>query len=158
MWEFMLSIVFAILIYGTLFMPCIIGIILSIIVIRLIRKKLVNKNKKFKALIYVIVILVCGYVSIKVGYSFLLYASAKPDKLYTEMKEINESERLIGLSKEQVIELLGKPRGDEDKDVYYYDAGKVTNYLFFGEMDFYELRIIFDENDIVEYTSIKEVV
>ena len=122
------------------------------------KKKIVNKNKKFKALIYVIVILVCGYVSIKVGYSFLLYASAKPDKLYTEMKEINESERLIGLSKEQVIELLGKPRGDEEKDVYYYDAGKVTNYLFFGEIDFYELRIIFDENDIVEYTSIKEVV
>lgn len=74
------------------------------------------------------------------------------------MKEINDSKRLIGLSKEQVIQLLGKPRGKEEKDVYYYDAGNITDYLFFGEIDSYELKIIFDENDKVKYTSIKEAV
>ncbi|MFR5684414.1 MAG: hypothetical protein ACLUD1_10295 [Clostridia bacterium] len=154
----MLDILIYLDIFGTLFMPYIIGIILSVIVICLIRKRLVNKNKEFKVLIYVIVILVCGYVSIKVGYSFLLYASAKPDKVYVEMKEINDNQNLIGLSKEQVAELLGEPDRMEGKDVYFYDAGKVTNYLFFGERDFYELRIIFDENNIVKATSIKEVV
>ena len=154
----MLNIVLYIWIYGTLFMPYIIGVVLSIIIICLIRKKLIKKNKKIKILIYVIIFIFVVLLSRNLGYSTMLYISAKPDKLYTEMKEINESERLIGLTKEQVIELLGKPRGEENKDVYYYDAGKVTNYLFFGERDFYELRIIFDENNKVKYTSIKEVI
>ena len=60
------------------------------------------------------------------------YLSEKHDKFMQEMKEINDSEQLIGLSKEQVIALLGKPRGEIDKNVYYYDAGKVTDYLFLG--------------------------
>ena len=38
------------------------------------------------------------------------YLSEKPDKVYTEMKELNDSEKLIGLSKEEVIELLGEPQ------------------------------------------------
>lgn len=147
-----------ILIFGTLFMPYIIGAILSAITIYLLRKRLVNKSNKFKILVYVIVILVCGYVSVKAGYSFLSYVSAKPDKIYVEMNKINDNQSLIGLSKEQVIELLGEPNSKEDEEIYYYDAGKVTNYLFFGGRDFYELRIIFDENDKVKATSIKEIV
>ncbi len=145
-------------IFGTLFSPYIVGIILSAIIILLIRNKLIGKDKQLKILIYAIIIIICVVVSINLGYSALAYVSAKPDKVYTEMKEINDNQSLIGLSKEQVIALLGKPRGKEDIDVYYYDAGTITNYLFFGEMDFYELRIIFDENNIVKATVIKQVV
>ena len=145
-------------IFGTLFSPYIVGIILSAIIILLIRNKLIGKDKQLKILIYAIIIIICVVVSINLGYSALEYVSAKPDKVYTEMKEINDNQSLIGLSKEQVIALLGKPRGKEDIDVYYYDAGTITNYLFFGEMDFYELRIIFDENNIVKATVIKQVV
>ena len=85
------------------------------------------------------------------------YLSEKPDKVYTKMKELSDSEKLIGLSKEQVVELLGKPDWAEDERTYYYDAGKVTNYLLFGLRDSYELRIVFDENYIVISTSIRKV-
>ena len=122
------------------------------------KKKIIKKDNKFTIVIYAIIITFCILVSKNLGYSVTKYLSAKPDKVYTEMKEINDSKRLIGLSKEQVIQLLGKPRGKEEKDVYYYDAGNITDYLFFGEIDSYELKIIFDENDKVKYTSIKEAV
>lgn len=93
-------------------------------------------------------------VSRKLGYAFILYKSAEPDKLYVEMNEINNSKSLIGLSKEQVVELLGEPYKKRDEDIYYYDAGKITNHFFFGERDFYKLEVFFDENDIVKGMSI----
>ena len=93
----------------------------------------------------------------KLGYSFISYESAKPDEQYIEMNEINDNQSLIGLSKEQVVELLGKPDHAEDEGTYYYDAGKVTNYLLLGLRDFYELRVVFDENNIVISTSIRKV-
>ncbi len=141
-------------IWGTLFLPYIIGAILSAVIILLIRKKLINKDKEFKTLIYAIIIIFCVLLSRNIGYSAMGYLSEKPDKVYTEMKEINDSKRLIGLSKEQVIQLLGKPRGEEDKDIYYYDAGTTTNYFFFGEKEFYDLFVSFDENDRVKSTKI----
>lgn len=156
--EFILSLIILLLLFIVPAIICIApGLILAAIIISLIRKR-VKKNEKFKLFIYAIIIFFCVLVSMRLGNSFLLYASAKPDEQYTEMNEINDNQSLIGLSKEQVIALLGKPRGKEDIDVYYYDAGTITNYLFFGEMDFYELRIIFDENNIVKATVIKQVV
>ena len=86
-------------IFGTLFSPYIVGIILSAIIILLIRNKLIGKDKQLKILIYAIIIIICVVVSINLGYSALAYVSAKPDKLYTEMKEINDNQSLIGLSK-----------------------------------------------------------
>ena len=114
-----------------------------------------QKNEKFKLFIYAIIIFFCVLVSMRLGNSFLLYASAKPDEQYTEMNEINDNQSLIGLSKEQVVELLGKPDWAEDERTYYYDAGKVTNYLFFVEITSYDLFIWFDENDIVKSTAIE---
>lgn len=148
--------VISMLVLGTLYLPYIIGVILSVIVICLIRKKLVEKEKRLKILIYAIICIFCILVSTKLGYTGMLYASAKPDKIYVEMNKINDNQSLIGLSKEQVIELLGEPYHKE-KDVYYYDAGKITNYLFFGGRDFYSFRVIFDENEIVKATSIKMI-
>jgi len=146
--------IFGIFIYGMLFMPYIVGIIISVIIIALIRKKLIGKEKKFKILIYAVIIILCVLVFRYVGYSFMTYMSAKPDKVYSEMKEINDSEELIGLSKDEVITLLGKPKENRDDNLYIYSAGKTTNYFFFGEREFYDLFIWFDENDRVKSTKI----
>ena len=142
-------------IFGTLFSPYIIGIILSVIIIRLIRKKLIEKDKKFKILIYAIIIIFCILVSRNLGYSAMQYLSEKPDKEYTEMKEINDNKSLIGLSKDEVIKLLGRPKNiQSENNLYIYHAGKTTNYFFFGERDFYDIFIWFDENDRVKSTKI----
>lgn len=149
-------------VFWPLFMPYIIGAILSAIIICLIRKKLIEKDKKTKILIYAITIIICVHISVKAGYAFLLYESARPDKTYTEMKEINENQSFIGLSKEDVIKLLGNTykeiNNGNGKIIYEYDAGKITNRLFFGESDFYKLRIFFDENEKVETTSINMII
>lgn len=152
--EFMLNILLSIWIFGTLFMPYIIGIAISVIVIFLIRKKLKGKNKDFKIFIYAITIIVCIIACRNLGYPLMQYLSEKPDKVYTEMKELNDSEKLIGLSKEEVIELLGEPLKSSRDNLYIYDAGTLTNYLFLGERESYDLFIWFDENDIVKSTEI----
>ena len=82
------------------------------------------------------------------------YLSEKPDKVYTKMKELNYSEKLIGLSEEEVISLLGKPQESSRDNLYIYDAGTLTNYLFLGEREFYDLFIWFDENGLVKSTEI----
>lgn len=149
----MLNILMIIWIFGTLFMPYIIGIIISIIIIFFIKKKLIVKSKNLKNFIYAIIIIVCIIVCRNLGYSVMQYLSEKPDKVYTEMKNLSDSEKLIGLSKEEVIELLGEPIESRDS-LYVYDAGTLTNYLLLGEREFYDLFIWFDENDIVKSTEI----
>lgn len=155
--EIMLSILdilMCILLFGTLFMPYIIGIVISVIIIFLIRKKLKEKDKNFKIFVYAIIIIVCIIVCRNIGYTAMLYLSEKPDKVYTEMKELSDSEKLIGLSKEEVIELLGEPLKSSRDNLYIYDAGTLTNYLFLGEKEFYDLFVWFDESDIVKSTEI----
>ena len=142
-------------IFGILFLPYIIGAILSAIIIWIIRKKLIIKNEAIKMVIYAIIIIFCLLVSRNLGYSAMEYLSEKPDKAYTEMKEINDSKRLIGLSKDEVVTLLGEPLNSfSDNNMYVYDAGTTTNYFFFGERDFYDLFVRFDENDRVKSTKI----
>ncbi len=150
----MLNILLSIWIFGTLFLPYIIGIAISVIIIFLIRKKLKEKNKNLKILIYAIIIILCIIVCKNLGYPVMQYLSEKPDEIYTKMKELNDSEKLIGLSKEQVVELLGEPQKNSRDDLYTYDAGTLTNYLFFGERESYDLFIRFDENYIVKSTEI----
>ena len=74
------------------------------------------------------------------------------------MKKMNDNKNLIGLSKEQIIELLGEPYGNTDADRYYYDAGKITNYITGGTNNFYHLEIVFDENEKVKSTSMELVI
>lgn len=150
----MLNILLSIWIFGTLFLPYIIGITISVIIIFLIRKKLNEKNKNKKILIYAIIIILCIIICKNLGYPVMQYLSEKPDEIYTKMKELNDSEKLIGLSKEQVVELLGEPQKNSRDDLYTYDAGTLTNYLFFGERESYDLFIRFDENYIVKSTEI----
>ena len=142
--------IFGLLIFlGIPIIICIaLGLIISNIVIRLIKKKMNIKNETYKELIYALIMVICLVVSLILGQLFIRYKSAEPDKLYVKMNKINDEQSLIGLSKEQVIERLGKPYGKEEQDVYYYDAGKITNYFFFGESDSYTLKVFFNENDI----------
>lgn len=151
----MITILVYIWMLGTLFMPYIIGAIVSAIIIRLVRKKLVRKDKKIRNLIYAIIIIFCVLISRQLGYSFMIYVSEMPDKVYMEMKEINDSKKLIGLTKDEVVTLLGEPLHKSTDKHYIYDAGKTTNYLFFGEREFYDFFVWFDENDKVKSTSIE---
>ncbi len=150
----LLNIMLYVWIFGTLFMPYIIGIVASIIIIYLIRKRLMGKNKIFKFFIYTIIVILCVFIFRYLGYSVMLYLSEKPDKIYTEMQEINDSKELIGLSKEEVIALLGEPMESSTDSMYVYDAGTLTNYLFLGEREFYDFFIFFDKNDKVKSTKI----
>ena len=139
---------------GVLFAPYILGIAASVITVLLVRKKLANKSNGFKILIYSIIIILCIFIFRNVGYAVIDYLSAKPDKTYTEMKEVNDSQRLIGLSEEKVVALLGKPRKSSRDNLYIYDAGTLTNYFFFGERESYDLFVWFNEDGKVKSTSI----
>lgn len=63
-----------------------------------------RKTKKYCK----IIIIICVIISAILTPLWFKYISAKPDDTYVKMKEINENQSLIGLSKEQVIKLLGE--------------------------------------------------
>lgn len=152
--KIMLGILLSIWIFGKLFMPYIIGIVISVIIIFLIRKRIKEENKNSKTFIYVVIIIVCIIVCKNIGYPIMQYLSEKPDKVYSKMKELNDSEKLLDLSKEEVIELLGKPQKTSGDNLYIYDSGTLTDYLFMGEIEHYDFFIWFDENDKVKSTKI----
>lgn len=86
-----------------------------------------------------------------------------PDDVYIKMTEINDNKTLIGLSEEEVVELLGEPNDEyidiENKKNYIYFAGTTIKKSFFtGEygQKVYELLIDFDASGKVEYAYIKE--
>ena len=83
--------------------------------------------------------------------------------MYTEIKEINDDQSLIGLSSEEVIKLLGEPKHEyssgEDKKRYIYSAGEIFKESYWGysySHEYYVFYVSFDENDKVENTFIKE--
>ena len=89
----------------------------------------------------------------------------RTDYLYREMKEISDHKTLIGLTKEEVVNILGEPtdkyESGQNKKVYCYNAGKLDKGIFWGNKAILfdcsygcELRVVFNENDVVEYTSI----
>ena len=88
----------------------------------------------------------------------------RTDYLYREMKEISDNETLIGLSKEEVVNILGEPidkyESGQNKEVYCYNAGKLDKGIFWGNKAILfdcsygcELKVVFNEKDKVEYTS-----
>ena len=88
-----------------LFFPYIIGIIISVIVIYLIRKKVKEEKQE---ILCIIVIVICSIIALRLTPLWYKFASERPDDTYVKMKEIADNQSLIGLSKEQVIELLGE--------------------------------------------------
>ena len=113
-------------------------------------------SKILKTLI-IIVILLYGSIII------VNFKTETPDNLYTEIKEINDDQSLIGLSSEEVIKLLGEPKHEyssgEDKKRYIYSAGEIFKESYWGysySHEYYVFYVSFDENDKVENTFIKE--
>ena len=88
----------------------------------------------------------------------------EPGKNYSKMRGINNSKSMIGLSKEEVENKLGKPgKIEKSENVYLYDAGTlhrevrfVNRYDLWRKTYYYALFVYFDENDIVKSTSLKE--
>lgn len=137
------------------------GLIVSAVIIWLITKKLIISNKKVKILICIMIVLFCGNVSTRIVGPMVLEEKEEPDELYVQMKDLNDNQRLVGLSKEYVVKLFGEPiyeLNDRGLDEYTYSAGSImSNYLFiFGERKYYELRIFFDEYGEVKFTSMHE--
>ena len=135
--------------------PC---LILSTLIICLIRTKSINKT--FKILILIIILLCIFIILINIVHE-------KPNDLYIKMNGINNSKILIGLSKEQVVELLGEPTEiykdrDIDKEVYMYHAGyrfrEITwgKHTLWAKTYWYVFSINFDETDKVESTLMKQ--
>ena len=149
-----------IIIFGIFVQFALPGILLATIIILFIRKKLISIDKKSEMSIYIFIILICAFASCV----FLLWKFEKPNELYIKMQEFNNNQSLVGLSKEEVEEILGKPGykfDNENGDVYAYNAGKLDTGIFLGNTAILfdctydcELRISFDENDKVKHTSI----
>lgn len=139
--------------------PYILCLILTIVVIVVIKTKLI-KNKKSKILIITIILFCVFIISINVK-------DEKPDDLYVEMSKINNSQELIGLSKEEVIELLGMPEYEYDEDectILTYNAGNIgqglylfNKAIFFDSYEGYVLRLFFNEDNKVESTILQYV-
>ncbi len=154
-----MEIIFNLAILLAIFIPYIMCVILAVIIICLIQTKLIKSNA-IKILI-IISILLCVYMILS------NIKDERPNDLYVEMKEINDNQSLIGLSKEQVVIMLGKPvheYNSDDNTIYRYDAGNIGKGLFFGNKailfdsyDGYELNVVFNENDRVKSTSIQFV-
>ena len=88
-----------------LFFPYIIGLIVAVILIYLISKKV--KGEKQKTLCITIIV-ICSITALGITPLWYRFASERPDDTYVKMKEIVDSQSLIGLSKEQVVDLLGE--------------------------------------------------
>ena len=129
---FILIILFLLFSFFIVCLPFILGIIISAIIIYFVRKKYLEKENEIKKIVITISLCI-SLLLIPLWYNFI---SARPNKVYVKMKEISDSQSLIGLTKEQVIELLGEPYGDKDLDTYYYEAGKITNYITGGTNEF----------------------
>lgn len=117
------------------------------------------------AIIITSVFLGIGYFINHVFNHFL--KEERPDELCKKMQEICDNQTLIGLSKEEVKEMLGKPKeeyNNESGDIYSYYAGGIDTGLFWNDKTIFldydygcELSILFDKNYKVESTSIKMI-
>ncbi len=131
-------------------MPFIICGILVGIIIHIVQTKLI-KSKVLKILIVISILL-------GVGIALINTIKERPSEQYVKMEEINHNKNLIGLSEEQVIELLGKPikiytYNNIDKKVYMYSAGYITEGT---RKHSYVLKVIFEGTDKVTSTVLKE--
>ena len=135
-----------------LLMPVLIVVAIIIGLIFLIKTKRISKTFK---IIIIVSTLFCAFI--------LFYDYEIISDSYIEMNEMVDNKRLIGLSKKEVIELLGEPRykyiGIDNTQNYTYSAGTTSKKHFWGSeynRKVYDLNIDFDENGKVEYVHIKE--
>ena len=145
--------VFVLIMHFIIFIPYIICGILAVIFISITHTKII-KSKVMKILM---IISILSFICILV----FNFKDERPDNLCTEMNEINDNKSLIGMSKEQVIELLGEPEYKINKENihYRYDAGSLDKGLFlFNTAILFDcsygckLWVNFDENGKVKHT------
>lgn len=131
-------------------------LVFSSIIFVLTRKSI---NIISRILIVIIILLITFILFIT-----LIKFTDKPSEYYSKMQRINDSKSIIGLSKEEVENKLGKPgKIKKSENIYLYDAGTlfrdvtfVNHYDVWVKTYYYALFVYFDENDIVESTSLKE--
>ena len=108
----------------------------------------------------VIIILICTFLLFITTIKFI----DEPSKYYSKMKQVNDSKSIIGLTKEEVENKLGKPgRIKKSENIYLYNAGTlmkevifVKHYDLWRKLHYYVLFVNFDEDDIVKSTSLKK--
>lgn len=132
-------------------------VVLFVFIIKWIIKT-TSISKTFKIILLVIIsICVCIMLS--------NYRNETIDEKYIKINEIVNSESLIGLSEEEVVELLGEP-SDKSTDTrlgftfYEYGAGTIFEEWFWGrcyQTKYYRLTILFDKNGIAKIASIKDI-
>ena len=76
------------------------------------------------------------------------------------MKELDDNQKLIGLSKKEIITMLGEPMERySNENHYWYNASNIYKGLILGDHNiltesyWYVLNIIFDDVNIVEFTE-----
>lgn len=128
---------------------------------------IMGKDKKF--IISTIIITVIIVVLIYFLGGIMFKERERPDELYLKMQEFNSNNNLVGLTKREVIQLLGKPRELDDDtdymglDYYTFNAGTIYEGIIWGDFNifttkhYYKYSVYFDETNKVEYTSLKEV-
>lgn len=152
--NFLMSLIFCIILILTIFIPYMIFVAIFAVLIWAITTKKIA-SKALKTLIIIVVLL---YGTIIIG----SFKTETPDNLYIKIKEMNDSKSLIGLNSEEVIKLLGKPEDeynsrDNEKNYVYY-AGEILKKSYWGYSythEYYKINISFDENDKVEDTVMK---
>lgn len=122
----------------------------------LIEEKGISKDCKILIIIIILLVILIIFVNIY---------NEKSNDIYTKMNRINNDKSLIGMTKEEVIELLGKPESEFNNERargYSYDAGYLTKEIhFFGhtfwlKTYYYEFIVYFDETDKVKSTLWQE--
>ena len=137
-------------------------VLIVFFVVYVITRKSIDITSK---ILIILIIMLC----ILIVFATLIHIEAdKPDELYIKMKQINDSKTVIGLSKEEVTETLGKPAKiekykDTDKEVYLYRAGQIfkevdwrEKFTLWAKTYYYVFFVNFDEASKVESTYIKE--
>lgn len=124
--------------------------------------------KKEKIFIFsIITITVISTVLIYFLGGTLFKERERPDDLYLEMKEIYANDSLVGLSREEVVNRLGKSRemhqyNNIDKKSYTYNAGNIYVGIIWGNHNIfttkygYHFTVYFDEMDKVKSTYMRE--
>ncbi len=151
-------VLFLLIMFVISLIPYIICGILAVIFISITHIKLI-KSKVLKILISISILLCVCILVFNVR-------DERLDTLCAEINEINDNQILIGMSKEQVIELLGEPEEqiNEESIHYRYNAGSFDKGLFlFNTAIFFDssygckLWVHFDENGKVKHTSIQYI-
>lgn len=124
-----------------------------------------KKEKKF--IISRIIITVISIVLICFLGGILFKERERPDDQYMKMKEIYANDSLIGLSKEEVVNKLGKPMKtyyykNTDEESYTYNAGAIHIGIIWGKCNIFTTRhgyhftVYFDKEEKAKSTHMRE--